>query len=63
MIKKYFYSFGDLPLTLRVPEVAAVLGVGRNMAYNLIKSGELKSIRIGRQIRIPKEELLRFMKK
>ena len=62
MGRSCYYSLGELPLTLRVPEVASILGVGRNTAYSLIKSGELKSVRIGRQIRIPKEELLRFLK-
>ena len=58
-----YCSQNDLPLTLRVPEVASILGVGRNTAYNLVKSGELKALRIGRQIRVPKNELLRFLAK
>ena len=58
-----YCSQNDLPLTLSVTEVAAVLGVGRNTAYNLVKSGELKALRIGRQIRVSKNELLRFLVK
>ena len=51
----------DLPLTLRVPDIAELLGIGRNTAYKLIKTGELKSIRIGKQIRIPRDKLIRFL--
>ena len=54
-------SFDDLPLTLRVEELMPILGVGRNTAYELVRSGQIKSIRIGKQIRIPKESLRLFL--
>ena len=38
-----------------------ILGIGRNTAYELVRSGRLRSIRVGRQIRIPKAEVLRFL--
>ena len=54
-------SFDNLPLTLRVEELMPILGVGRNTAYELVRSGQIKSIRIGKQIRIPKESLRLFL--
>lgn len=36
-----------------VPELAAILKIGRNAAYDLVKSGKIHSIRIGKSIRIP----------
>ena len=54
-------SFDDLPLTLRVEELMPILGIGRNTAYELVRSGQIKSIRIGKQIRIPKESLRLFL--
>ncbi len=54
-------SFDDLPLTLRVEELMPILGVGRNTAYELIRSGQIRSVRIGRKIRIPKSEVLAFL--
>ena len=54
-------SYGDLPLALRVEELMPVLGIGRNTAYELVSSGQIRSIRVGRQIRIPKEALLEFL--
>ena len=56
-----YRSLDDLPVTLRVEELMPILGIGRNTAYELVRSGKLRSIRIGRQIRIPKAEVLRFL--
>ena len=53
----------DLPMTLRVEELMPILGIGRNTAYELIRSGQIRSIRIGRQIRIPRDALLEFLRK
>lgn len=54
-------SFDDLPLTLQVEELIPVLGIGRNTAYDLVRSGQIRSIRIGRQLRIPKDAVLDFL--
>ena len=56
-----YHSLDDLPMTLRVEELMPILGIGRNTAYELVRSGRLRSIRVGRQIRIPKAEVLRFL--
>ncbi len=56
-----YRSFDDLPLTLRVEDLMPILGIGRNTAYELVRSGQIKSIRIGRKIRIPKVEVLTFL--
>lgn len=55
-------SFDDLPLTLRVEELMPILNIGRNTAYELVRSGQIKSVRIGKQIRIPKENIRLFLK-
>ena len=55
-------SYDDLPLTLSVRELMPILSIGRNTAYELIRSGQIRSVRIGRKIRIPKAEVLRFLK-
>ena len=58
-----YRNLHDLPMTLRVEDLIPILGIGRNTAYELIRSGQLRSIRIGRQIRIPRDALLEFMRK
>lgn len=44
-------------ITVSVPEAARMLGIGRNMAYDLVRSGRLPHLRFGRSIRVPVEAL------
>jgi excisionase family DNA binding protein len=37
----------ELPLTLRVEDLIPILGIGRNTAYELIRSGQIRSVRSG----------------
>ena len=54
-------STDDLPLVLTVSDVSKILGIGKNTAYDLIRSGAIKSVRVGRQIRVPKAAFLEFI--
>ena len=56
-----YRSFDELPLTLRVEDLMPILGIGRNTAYELVRSGQIKSVRIGRQIRVPKEAVIDYL--
>jgi excisionase family DNA binding protein len=47
-----------LPEMLTVKEVAVILRVGRNQLYRAVARGEVRAVRIGRTIRIPKTALL-----
>lgn len=51
----------DLPLVLSVTEMATVLRIGKNAAYTLISTNQIRCIRIGRAIRVPREELVLFL--
>ena len=42
---------------LTAEQAADALGIGRTTVYALIKSGELRSLRIGRLRRIPADEI------
>ena len=55
--------FSDAPDVLTVQQIAKLLQIGRNSAYELVRSGEIKSVTIGRQIRVSKESLLEFVRK
>ena len=56
-----YHSFEELPLTLRVEDLMPILGIGRNTAYELVCSGKIRSIRIGRQLRIPKDAIQDYL--
>lgn len=45
------------PRCLRVEEAARLLNVGRSTAYDLIRSGRLRSVKIGRRRLVPREAL------
>lgn len=50
--------FEDLPELVTVEEMGAYLRISRNAAYELVKTGALRSIKYGRLIRVPKAALL-----
>ncbi len=55
--------FEDLPLVLRVEDLMPLLSIGRNTAYNLVRSGQIRSFRIGRCYRIPKDSVAEYLEK
>ena len=46
---------------LSVEDICEALNIGRNTAYELLKNGELKSIRIGKVHKIPKVWLKEYV--
>ena len=47
-------------LLLRVAEAAEVLAISRSSLYQLMSSGEVRTVRLGRAVRIPRGELERL---
>ena len=60
MASKY-RSYDELPLTLRVEDLMPILDIGRNTVYELVRCGKIRSIRIGKQLRIPKQALIDYL--
>lgn len=50
-------------LTYTVREAAQVLGIGKDLAYQLIKSGELPSVKLGGRLVVPKIALERLLER
>lgn len=44
-------------LTYSVEEAAKVLGIGRNTAYEAVRSGEIPSVKIGKRLLVPVKAL------
>ena len=57
MTSKYT-TYEQLPLMLSVPEIAAVLGISRATAYELTRSRDFPSLRIGTRIVVPKDKFI-----
>lgn len=60
MVNNY-KNYSELPLTLSVPEVAAVLGTSRAGAYELVHSASFPKVKIGKRILVPKDELIEWL--
>ena len=58
MKQTVYKSSDELPLTLSVPEVAAVLGISRAGAYELVRSEGFPALKIGSRIVVPKEKFI-----
>jgi excisionase family DNA binding protein len=46
---------------LKGGDVASFLGISRSLAYRMMRSGEIQSIRFGRTIRVKPEALEKFL--
>jgi len=44
-----------------VEQIASILGIGRTSAYELVKKGYFKSVKIGRAIRISKRSFDKWL--
>ena len=55
--------FSDYNDVVTVNELAEMLKIGRNTAYELVRAGIIPSVKIGRQIRISKQAVLTYLSK
>ena len=51
----------ELPPVLTVPELAGLLRVSKRLVYKLAETGELRVLRLGNAIRVPRAEALRLL--
>lgn len=49
------------PLAHRIPDACQRIGVGRSSLYELIKTGQLRTVRIAGRTLIPESELQRLV--
>ncbi len=50
-------SNGAEPLAVRIPDAVRMTGIGRSKLYELIASGDLDTIKVGRCTLVPMESL------
>ncbi|NTZ20970.1 DNA-binding protein [Paenibacillus sp. JMULE4] len=53
-----FHDYDDI---ITVEELLEMLQIGRNTAYRLLGTGQIKSVRIGRKYRIPRESVIEYI--
>jgi excisionase family DNA binding protein len=50
------------PFLLTIPQVSAMLGLGRSKIYDLIRDEGLPTAKFGTAVRVPAEELKQWVK-
>ena len=50
------------PRVMTVAEVAEFLRIGKTTAYELIKEGDIPSMKVGRQVRIFRDDLMAYVR-
>ena len=58
-----YHSESDLPVMMTIQELARFLRVSRNTAYSFVNTGVIPSVKIGRQTRIYREDVIRFVQR
>jgi excisionase family DNA binding protein len=53
----------DNRVALTVEEAAERLGIGRTLMYQLLASGEVRSLRVGRLRRVPVDALIEYIER
>lgn len=53
--------FNSYPDILSVKQLCEILCIGKNTAYRLLQSGEIRSIKIGKIYKIPKKEVYKYL--
>ena len=48
-------------LLLKPAEVSELTGMGKSKTYELIAAGQIPSVRIGRSVRVPADQLQRWI--
>ena len=58
----YRVVFKEYPDVMDAKQVSALLGVSVKTVYRLLRDGSLASLKVGREFRIPKVAVMRYVK-
>jgi hypothetical protein len=61
-VKKKMNLLDKYPDVLNVNDLQAILGIGRQQAYELVASNAFHTVRVGRSIKILKEVLISWLR-
>ena len=54
-------AFAELPSVLTIEQLAHALAVSRSTVYRLVNNKLLRTIKVGRTVRITKDSLIRYL--
>ena len=53
--------FNEYPDVVTVDDLQKMLKIGRNSAYDILKAGLIKTIKVGKRYIIPKQSVINFL--
>lgn len=57
----YNAIFREYPDVLNVEQVSNILNVSKKTVYKIVKDGSLSCLKVGREIRVPKYFLMKYL--
>ena len=57
----YDVMFRDYPDLLNITQMKNMLGIGLTLAYRLLRENTIKSRKVGREYKIPKVNVIKYM--
>lgn len=58
MSKEMFTEYDEI---LSIEDVMEILHIGKNSVYSLLKSNEIRNIRVGKRYIVPKQSVISFI--
>ena len=55
------FKLSDMPMLFNAVQVAKIMGVSKSQVYNLMNSGRLESVSIGRSRRVTNHQMNEFI--
>ena len=59
--ESYEVMFTNYPDVVNIHQLKEMLGIGITLAYKLVKKGIIKSMKIGREYKIPKANVISYL--
>jgi len=59
--RTYNKMFKDYPDAIGIRDLQQMLGIGKNLAYQLINDNVIEHVRVGRKIVIPKIKVIEYL--
>lgn len=58
MSKEIFAEYDEI---LSIEDIMDILHIGKNSVYSLLKSNEIRNIRVGKRYIVPKQSVINFI--
>ena len=59
--ENYQMMFTTYPDLVNIQELKEMLGIGVNLAYRLVRNNAIPSIKVGREYKIPKRNIIAYL--